>query len=121
VEQLIARAQMVNRPLQHSGGNDRLPEQHTKTRNHKNAKDTRFIGPMRATDFAVANAGQAQRRSGRPPQCSPHWRLSNYDKISACCFALWSAYVMRETSQQADRCAVVPLMGSRADGSTVRL
>jgi hypothetical protein len=31
------------------------------------------------------------------------------------------AYASRETSQQPDRCAVVPLMGSRADGSTVRL
>jgi hypothetical protein len=30
-------------------------------------------------------------------------------------------YAMRETSQRPDRCAVVPLMGSRAVGSTVRL
>ena len=32
-----------------------------------------------------------------------------------------SLYGMRETSQRPDRCAVVPLMGSRAVGSTVRL
>ena len=37
-----------------------------------------------------------------------------------CCFAPLP-YAMRDTSQRPDRCAVVPLMGSRAVGSTVRL
>jgi hypothetical protein len=38
-EQLIARSRSRRRPSQHSGSDDRLPEDQTKRRNHKNSKD----------------------------------------------------------------------------------
>jgi hypothetical protein len=38
-EQLTARAYTRRRMSEHSGSDDRVPEEHTKTRSHNNAKD----------------------------------------------------------------------------------
>jgi hypothetical protein len=55
---------------------------------------------------------QALRNTVQSPRVMKHKNLSFFRR---------SLYAMRETSQRPDRCAVVPLMGSRAVGSTVRL
>ena len=55
---------------------------------------------------------QALRNTVQSPKVMKHMNLSFFRR---------SLYAMRETSQRPDRCAVVPLMGSRAVGSTVRL
>ena len=52
------------------------------------------------------------RNTVQSPKVMKHMNLSFFRR---------SLYAMRETSQRPDRCAVVPLMGSRMVGSTVRL
>jgi hypothetical protein len=81
-EQLIARFKCVNRilhlwPLQPLGSDDRLPEEHTKTRNHKNAKDkaprvaTKGLVVVRAQPVGIAHA----KLLGRPPASQAHQTL----------------------------------------------
>jgi hypothetical protein len=76
-EQLIARAYRRDRRSQHSGSDDRLPEEHTKTRNHKNPKDkaTRVV----IEGFVVVGGqpvGIAHAKLlGRPPARQPHQTL----------------------------------------------
>ena len=66
-----------HRPSQHSGSDDRLPEEHSKTRNHKNPKD-------KASRVAIAGlfvvGGQPvgiahAKLLGRPPASQPHQTL----------------------------------------------
>ena len=63
--------------LQPPGSDDRLPEEHTKTRNHKNAKDkaprvaTEGLVVVRAQPVGIAHA----KLLGRPPASQPHQTL----------------------------------------------
>jgi hypothetical protein len=64
-------------PLQPLGSDDRLPEEHTKTRNHKNAKDkaprvaTEGLVVVRAQPVGIAHA----KLLGRPPASQAHQTL----------------------------------------------
>ena len=81
-EQLIARAQMRQSnlhlwPSQPHGSDDRLPEEHTKRRNHNNPKDK---APRVADICLVVVGGQPvgiahAKLLGRPPASQPHQTL----------------------------------------------
>jgi hypothetical protein len=64
-------------PLQPSGSDDHVPEEHTKTRNHKNAKDkaprvaTEGLVVVRAQPVGIAHA----KLLGRPPASQAHQTL----------------------------------------------
>jgi hypothetical protein len=73
-KQLIACAYTRHRPSQHSGSDDRLSNERTDTRNHKNPKDkTSRV----AIEGLVVAGGQPvgiahAKLLGRPPASQPH-------------------------------------------------
>jgi hypothetical protein len=94
-EQLIGPRLQARSTSQHSGSDDRLPEEHTKTRNHKNPKDK---APRVATEGLVVVGGQPvgiahaklsvarQQRSSLPPS-----ELGRYDCNANVASSWWLA------------------------------
>jgi hypothetical protein len=80
-----------------------------------------FTGALRSPEREARRAFGQLLAQGRRLAIAAEAASTPYRADSPPAALLRSLYAMGETSQGPDRCAVVPLMGSRAVGSTVRL